>query len=300
MVLPCTKLACFIGLVSALKEGHCCSWPLGGNTALAACHSYLSVQLSPCPACSKTMATHMPWERCRPHMVCSAFVLPLGGHTGLNAPCPAPGVQASLCPACRETIANLGPWEAMQVSVAAALHPSFFPWAAARGGAVRCLTIWPPLKSGPRFWREGEDRQLEGPAAARFQAAQARFQASCRQTPCAPSPGLVSWRVLQLHHPVPQVCVLRVLQLSSCRRYSPASRPAMVRQHCAPPVLLWQLIPLSSCQLRLASLLQTSLLSFWAHMCFCPSPSCTTHLRCSWQQAMLAIACLPRSVVLPC
>ena len=69
----------------------------------------------------------------------------------------------------------------MQVSVAAAQHPSFFPWAAARGAAVRCLTIWPPLQPGPHFWREGEDHQLEGAAAARFQAAQARFQASLRQ-----------------------------------------------------------------------------------------------------------------------
>ena len=127
-----------------------------------------------------------PWEPCRSRLVSSASAQPVGGHTGLSAPCPEPCLQTSLCCACRETIASLGPWAAMQVSVAAALHPSFFPWAAARGEALRCLTIWPPLKTGVRFWREGEDHQLEGAAAARFQAAQARFQASLRQILVAP------------------------------------------------------------------------------------------------------------------
>ena len=133
-------------------------------------------------------------------------------------------VQTSPRPACRDTIASLGPWAAMQVSMAAAQHPSFFPWAAARGAAVRSLTIWPPLQSGPHFWRDGEDHQLEGAAAARFQAAQARFQASLWQILCAPL-----W---------PKVCVLGVLQLPNSRRCRPASRPAMVRQRCAPSPLL--------------------------------------------------------------
>ena len=114
--------------------------------------------------------------------LCPARGLPSRSHS----PCPDSCLQASFCCACRETVASFGPWEAMQVSVAAAQHPSFFPWAAARGAAVRCLTIWPPLKLRPHFWREGEDHQLAGAAAARFQAAQARFQASLRQTLLTP------------------------------------------------------------------------------------------------------------------